>query len=160
MNPFDEWLAEAAGDSLLVDETEGGFRREAHDNCWSFSITPEQAQGLTQADVTAFIDAVVEARRRQLMRMPSGHFMTFYCWHDEQASQLRFSLVSASHGGLPFGAHLEECRELGLIVGLFLVAPHHNGIPLSEFGPLQEGVETEAIAVTPTPLKVWAKRLS
>lgn len=38
--------------------------------------------------------------------------MTFYCWHDVQMRAIRFSLVSSSHGRLPFGCATRTVDDL------------------------------------------------
>jgi hypothetical protein len=40
--------------------------------------------------------------------------MRFYCWCDDQARQLRFSLVSAGPSLLPFRCLVEPAAELGV----------------------------------------------
>ena len=60
--------------------------------------------------------------------------MRFYCWHDAQAGQLRFSLVSAGLEPLPFGCPVESEAELGQVVRDFLGA---------------------VAVVPPAPLPVW-----
>ena len=57
--------------------------------------------------------------------------MLFYGWHDAQVAQLRFSLVSADHGCLPFGCPVEPTADLELIVASFLESPYHDGISLA-----------------------------
>jgi hypothetical protein len=46
--------------------------------------------------------------------------MLLYCWHDGQADQLRLSLVSMSHGQLPFSGSIERVADLSLVVQAFL----------------------------------------
>jgi len=41
--------------------------------------------------------------------------MIFYCWHDRQARQLRFSLVSSAHGRLPFACEIEVTDMAGVV---------------------------------------------
>ena len=41
--------------------------------------------------------------------------MLFYCWHEAQTRQLRFSLVSAAHGRLPFGCAVDPEAKLASI---------------------------------------------
>jgi len=42
--------------------------------------------------------------------------MIFYCWHDFQVRQLRFSLVSKSHGRLPFGCETKQTTDLSSVI--------------------------------------------
>jgi hypothetical protein len=48
--------------------------------------------------------------------------MRFYCWHDTQAGQLRFSLVSACHAALPFECPIEPAADLAVVIWSFLGA--------------------------------------
>ncbi|WP_242607271.1 hypothetical protein [Comamonas thiooxydans] len=41
--------------------------------------------------------------------------MLFYCWHDAQTRQLRFSLVSSTHGRQPFGCAISPSAELAAV---------------------------------------------
>ncbi len=160
MRLLDEWLEDVTGDNLLIDESESGLEHEARNNLWSFSISSDQAQTLTKGDIKAFLDAVVEARRQQIMRMPDGrHSMTFYCWYDEQAIQLRFSLVSTSHGRLPFHTDIEVCKDLDYVAARFLTSPNHDGLPMSKFKPQPTAGNQEVEATAPASLQVWTKRL-
>ncbi len=80
---------------------------EARANMWVFSPTEDQARAITTRGVRDFIKAIGEERRSRL----AGAAMLFYCWHDRQARQLRFSLVSQSHGSLPFGCIVRQTDD-------------------------------------------------
>ena len=133
-NPFAGWLEEVASDPLTVDKSEEGLLFECRENLWTFSVSQRQAEVITVEDVLNFLSGVMQARERQLKARPGPiNPMVFYCWFDEQASQLRFSLVSTAHKRLPFGATVEETNNFAQIVKLFLSNRYHNGIPLEEF---------------------------
>ena len=160
INPFDEWLLEVANDPIVTDASKAGLSIEAHSNCWSFSINKEQAQSLTAGQVIEFLSAVQQARHQQILgRYGSTHPMLFYCWHDEQASQLCFSLVSASHDCLPFGCIVKEVSELSIVVNEFLENLYHDGIPLEEFVPLEAINIPEIDEPNRFVLNVWSKKL-
>ena len=97
-NPFPDWLAEVAADGMIVDP--GDIAREARENQWSFSLTAEMAVSVTIADLETFAAGVADVRRHWLSARRSAPMM-LYWWHDGQAGQLRFSLVSAAHARLP-----------------------------------------------------------
>jgi hypothetical protein len=143
-------LAEVAADAIVVrlDDIDA----EAHGNMWSFSFSPEQTAAIRVAEVVEFIQAIAAARGRWLAAHPSGP-MLMYCWHDEQAGQLRLSLVSASHGRLPFGCEVAPVEDLGAVVRSFLGSPYLAGIPWSELPPLA----ADEVANEPPPfvLPVW-----
>ena len=160
MSIFGDWFKEVSSDILVIDETESGLEIEARNNLWSFSISSDQIQGLTKFDVTVFLEDVIESRRQQIIQQFSGqHSMIFYCWHDEQAGQLRFSLVSVSHGCLPFHAHVEVRDKLEYIAERFLLSPYHEGLPIDEFKPQVEESSQGIGTRLPKTLQVWTKRL-
>ncbi len=139
-NPFPEWLEEVANDPLTVDASEKGLLPECQENFWTFSISQSQTEVTTVEDVLDFLSDVMQARERQVYaRSGPINPMVFYCWFDEQASQLRFSLVSASHDRLPFGAIVEETDDFAQVVELFLGSRYHNGIPVEEFIVVEVG---------------------
>lgn len=134
-NPFLDCLPEVSADEVIAAPDD--IWSEARGNLWSFSITAQQAATLGIEEVTSFVHAVAAARGRRLSARGSAP-MLFYCWHDEQAVQLRFSLVSASHDRLPFGCAVAKTDGLDSIVSSFLSSPYHDGIPqsaMSEAGP-------------------------
>ncbi len=144
------WLPDVIGDVVTVAPHDVGV--EARENQWSFSLTADEAAGMAVQDVEDFILAVVHARSASLLQnpLPRGG-MTFYCWFDEMACQLRFSIVSAKRDGLPFACTLKE-SPLSQIVSDFLTSNYHNGIPWSEFSEeVPPGIESP-----PASLPVWS----
>ncbi|AYM76477.1 hypothetical protein D9M09_12245 [Janthinobacterium agaricidamnosum] len=106
---FSNWLTMAKDDPVEIDPDD--INHEARANMWSFSPTDEETPQIHAADIVAFIGEVIAARRSAL----AGEDMLFYCWHDAQCRQLRFSLVSRSHGRLPFRCELRETQDMALI---------------------------------------------
>ena len=105
-----KWLALAQDDAVAIDSSD--INQEAMTNMWRFSPTDEELPEIHAADIIAFISQVIAARRNAL----GTDDMLFYCWHDAQCGQLRFSLVSRSHGRLPFRCAVRETHDLALIV--------------------------------------------
>ncbi|MDN2671881.1 hypothetical protein OX459_10805 [Janthinobacterium sp. SUN026] len=103
------WLEMAQDDEVFIDADD--INREAMENMWSFSPTDEETPHIEATDIVAFIEELIAARRSALV----GEQMLFYCWHDAQCRQLRFSLVSRSHGRLPFRREVRETQDLSLI---------------------------------------------
>lgn len=128
-NPLPGWLAEIAADSVAVHADNIGI--EASANMWSISLSPEQTEAVSAAEVEEFVRAIAVARGKWLAAHGKGP-MTLYCWHDEQAGQLRFSLVSASHGRVPFGCEVVPVEDLAAVVRGFLDSPYLSGIPWSD----------------------------
>jgi hypothetical protein len=156
-NPFPEWLEEVAADEIVVNAAD--IKAECFPNMWSFSLSFEMAEATTIQDVKDFVLKIVRARADQLQeRGFPPKSMVFYCWHDEQAAQLRFSLVSASHGHLPFGATLQSVEKLETIIGSWFNNPYLEGIPWDEFvevdpNDLEPEDEDEG---EPYVLQVWS----
>jgi hypothetical protein len=155
-NPFPEWLAEVAADAVIVDP--GNIAAEARENQWSFSITAEMAAVATIADVETFAAQVADARRAWLLARGAGP-MVLYWWHDRQAGQLRFSLVSAAHGRLPFACYVVPAPSLRTIAEEWLKSPNLDGIPWAELRPLTMGEKDEATEPLPVNLPVWSLQL-
>lgn len=152
MTAFRDWLIETSASDLTVDIGQDGLRHEAQSNQWGFSFTQEQVGGLSPEEVMTFLNDVLDTYSARLAQLNHGSRMVFYSWFDAQASELRFSLVSASHGSLPFDCPIKTVSSPAQIVELLLDASHHGGIPLSEF------VEHDC-PVNEVPLEVWAKEL-
>lgn len=123
-NPFPEWVAEVAADAVVVRP--GAPVAEARGNQWGFGLGPEQRAAVTATDVEEFVRAVVEARDRWLAERGLGP-MTFYCWHDAQAGQLRFSLVSAGGSRSLFGCPIEPVSLLRAVAQDFLSGGEPDG---------------------------------
>ena len=107
--PVYAWLEMAQDDDVLIDPDD--INHEAINNMCSFSPTEEETPQMHAADIVEFIEELIAARSSALV----GENMLFYCWHDAQCRQLRYSLVSRSHGRLPFRCELRETQDLALI---------------------------------------------
>ncbi len=153
-NPFVGWLAEVAADAVVIRPDD--LEAEAGGNLWSFSLSPEQAAAVSVAEVEAFANGVADARRVWISARRAGP-MDLYWWHDAQAGQLRFSLVSAVHSRLPFGCEVVPAASLAAVASDWLGAPHPHAIPRAEFRPLAASeADTEP---PPLGLLVWSVRL-
>jgi hypothetical protein len=91
---------------------------EARENLFYLGLAEAELALLTVPAVEQWQRAVVAGKRQQLLAQPGKYPMQVYCWHDAQASQLRFSLVSAA-ATLPFGCPL-RLAALSVIVQEFL----------------------------------------
>ena len=153
-NPFSEWLKDVASDDVVVNHS--NIEAEACGNLWSFSLSLEEAADVSVADVEEFAANVAESRRDGLLRRGAGP-MLLYWWHDEQAGQLRFSLVSTVHGRLPFGCEVLAVARLGEIAGDWLRSPHVSGIRRDElFRVTSDQQAPEPIRLV---LRVWSLQL-
>ncbi|MDN2696303.1 hypothetical protein O0882_08245 [Janthinobacterium sp. SUN073] len=126
----------AQDDEVFIDTDD--INHEAITNMWSFSPTDEETPQIHAADIVEFIGQVIAARRSAL----AGKDMLFYCWHDAQCRQLRFSLVSRSHGRLPFGCELRETQDMALIAERVVNGDWRIEDPMQ--APSEEGDEQEA----------------
>ncbi len=106
-------------DSLLLDaltqplHTSGNVLEEANENLFYLGLAESGLSLLTAPAVKEWLKKVLAGKRQQLQQQRGSQYpMQFYCWHDAQAMQLRFSLVSAA-AKLPFSCPL---RLVGLSV--------------------------------------------
>ena len=154
VNPCMSWLEEVSADEVVVDADE--IREEAIGNLRYFSVTREEAAAVTLDDIDAFAAKVVDACRAQLLAQDAPP-MVIYWWHDFQAGHLRFSMVSAAHGRLPFGCRVIPAAGIRQIAEEWLSSPWLHGIDLSTLrcAPLDEP-EPEPEVYT---LAVWAVQL-
>lgn len=143
------WFSMAKDDAVEIDPD--NINHEAMSNMWSFSPTDEETPQIHAADIVAFIGQVIAARSSALV----GEEMLFYCWHDAQCRQLRFSLVSRSHGRLPFRCEVRETQDLSLIADRVVNEDWRNEDFMQ--APSEEGDEQEPplfilpVFVTPVP---------
>ncbi len=129
---------------------------EARSNQWAFSLSEVQRSRVTPYAVEAFLREIILTRARWLEAHGAAP-MLFYCWHDEQAGQFRFSLVSAEHGRLPFGASVRRVPDLRNVVDSWMGSASSHDIPIAECLASEfERVETTA---APWALDVWVARL-
>ncbi|KHA76053.1 hypothetical protein NC77_26455 [Janthinobacterium lividum] len=125
----------AKDDAVEIDPDD--INHEAMTNMWSFSPTDEETPQIHAADIVAFIEELIAARSSALV----GEEMLFYCWHDAQCRQLRFSLVSRSHGRLPFRSEVRETQDLSLIADRVVNGDWRNEDFMQ--APSEEGDEQE-----------------
>lgn len=99
------WLTGMACDDVCLHPE--SINAEAQENMWAF----DRVTGASKTDWEEFVRALTVVRGNQLRaRGVPKRSATFYCWHDQQAGQLRVGVVSASHGRLPFGGAIESAH--------------------------------------------------
>jgi hypothetical protein len=152
LNAICYWLF-VAGDAIVIDPED--IVVESRSNLWAFSLTPEQAQALTPRDVAAFAADVIAGRRAQLATGDHAP-MIMYWYHDEQAGQLQFNIVSAKHGFLPFGCAVVLTPCIEEIADAWLRS-NHGVIPWEELKPLSSSNKPDEIA--PYRLPVWSVQI-
>ena len=111
---MERWLEVATNPDDEIGIYPDAINKEANGNMYVFS--PNKDENPTIGTVTAFVEQVIRHRRERLLNDYGGHPMTFYCWHDWQARQFRFSLVSQSHARLPFGCAIRETDDLTAVI--------------------------------------------
>lgn len=132
-DPFPGWLASMADEDVVVRPDD--IEAEAVGNLRSLALTREQAAAVSPSGVETFARGVGDARRAWLASRRTAP-MVLYWWHDEQAGHLRFSLVSESHGRLPFGCEIAPASTLAEIATSWLSSTSLFGIPWNEFKPV------------------------
>lgn len=156
-SPFDEWLPDVTADSITVN---GDVDVEARQNMWSFSLTPDQIGTLKTDDVVQFIEAIITSRSEQINKrhLPK---MVIYCWYDEMANQLRFSMVSVRNGvKLPFRCPVNSTDSITDVVSRYLTLGGSSR-KWSECSPEDTGIAYEAEPdMIPKALDVYATILA
>lgn len=127
------WLKDVVSDEIVIDPDD--INKEGNSNLWGVSFSEEEVRmhGLTLQEAKDFIQEAVRARKaqRSALRLPAGSLI-FYCWVDFLIGQLRFSLVSASHGRLPFGARLQAVDDVEVILRSWLKIYDSSVVPLED----------------------------
>jgi len=158
-------LAQAQSYPLHIGRSASDLLREARGNLRVFSTSQAEAATLQLQDVIQALHNVATTREQQLLEQHGNtHPMVFYCWVDEQAGQLRFSLVSAFHQKLPFSCTVKIVEQLADVVSAFLHSPYLNGISMSEFGETLAAGQQAPLAADMAEaanfvLDVWTTRL-
>lgn len=111
--------------SLLADalaqplHTAANVQEEARENLFYFALLESEMSLCTAPALEAWLEAVLTGKRQQLQQQRGRRYpMQFYCWHDAQASQLRFSLVAAT-ALLPFACPI-RLVESSVVVQEFI----------------------------------------
>src|SRR5688572_14895667 len=92
-------------DQIYIGDSLADLDTEITENLWLISMSAEDRSLLTLDDLLKFYAQLI-ANRASQVKAASKHGMIFYTWHDAQASQLRFCLISDFHPKLPFGAEI------------------------------------------------------
>ncbi len=130
---FFDRLSNIIEDGIFIGITLDDLETELKNNTWFLSASQQEVKVLGKEILAAFFDKVIENRLKQIKNTPEKHGMIFYMWFDEQASQIRFSLISDFHESLPFGnPRLIFLDTPDLIYEQFLDSEYHDGIPFSE----------------------------
>ena len=154
MTILKQWLPDILKDPPKVDPND--IETETRHNTWGFSLDSSHASVLKISDFIEFIHIIKNHRKIQISTP-----MTFYCWFDEQACQLRIGLVSVDKNNLPFGCKVEHEQDLSKIIESFKYSKYHNGIPSEEL----EKVDFDAVTeeennfIKNYVLKVWSEEL-
>ena len=120
-------IEEIVSAPLFVGENE---QEEIANNMWQISVSAELAKALTVVDFSIFLERVISNRKEQIRQTKSAPSMLFYLWFDEQASQIRFNIISNRGTGLPFACETALINEYGDILKGFLEHSCHDGIPI------------------------------
>jgi len=119
-------LEEIITDPLFI----GAKDEEISNNMWCVSVNSELAKVITFEDLSAFIERVIANRKEQIKTINPAANVLFYLWFDEQASQIRFNVISDDRTGLPFRCNVTLAEDYASILKDFLGHPYHDGIPL------------------------------
>jgi hypothetical protein len=116
LNDLDAILAE----NIVVGASIDDLQTEIDANMWWITASADVLESLSPNELLDFVMRLTDDRRAKIRHSNADHGMYFYLWFDEQAYQLRFSLISDMHTELPFGATLNIIDTPVPIVGAFL----------------------------------------
>jgi hypothetical protein len=139
-------LQEIVHDKLFIGSTKDDLTLELRSNTQLISFDENEKTILSVGALEDFFNAVIANRRQQILDAKISHGMIFYLWHDEMASQLRFSVISDFHEHLPFKAKIVPA-ELSEILQTFLAT--NSVIPWSDL--TIEVDSTDAFLEMPAP---------
>ena len=109
-------------------------------------------KGCDPQDLVGFLESAAEIRLGQAQKekiLPA----TFYAWYDDQAGQLRFSLVPGRADALPFRAPVDLVRASSDVIRDALTTWRPGFVP---FEDLTEAEWTEP-ATPGSRMRVWAR---
>lgn len=157
-----DWLAsfqDVREDAIFIGSSLDDLPAEIRTNQWLLTLSQEQCEYLTTADLLHLFVKIVANRQRQLDQAGCDHGMIFYLWFDEQALQLRFNLISDFHERLPFGCQLNILPTPEPILDRYLHYPYHETIPWEDLQEVSEG-ERAPDAEEPVVLDIFQLNLS
>jgi hypothetical protein len=115
-------------DEVFIGSSLDDLQAEIRENLCLISMSSEERATISLEALVDFYEKLIANRAEQITNF-GKHGMIFYTWHDAQASQLRFCLISDFHSKLPFGADIVPA-SLEEILEEFLASPDH--IPFSD----------------------------
>jgi len=107
------WLNELNEEVSLINSSD--LDDEANNHLVTFGASESDLTEWGKESVSNFILGCRDLYATKTNSLP----MQFYCWFDEQASQLRISAVSSEHNKLPFRCQLNVCDLSEMVQGLF-----------------------------------------
>ncbi|WP_204263115.1 hypothetical protein [Spongiivirga citrea] len=147
MNHFDLILEfkEVIRDRIFITTATDQLETEIESNCWSLSLSKEQAGFVSTHEFAALLDLIKQNRTEQLNNSDYDVNLIFYLWFDEQAGQIRFNLINENHSKLPFTSKVEFAENQKIIISDFLESEYLNGIPFSELDEKNLTIDRENI---------------
>ena len=156
---YQKTLKEYLDEPLFITEKNTELKKEMDRNYWWINGSMEQITSLNFQEWQQYLSTIISNRQEQLDNSSVDTDLLFYCYHDHQAGQLRFNVISASHTELPFGCKYKE-DTLDNILKAFLsdeffgVIPKEMLIPISDDeAEMLEKEDNEFVA------KVFIKKL-
>ncbi|MFV1922521.1 MAG: hypothetical protein ACMZ63_07960 [Methylotenera sp.] len=110
---LNKWLIELEEETVIVTST--NINEEAHGNMVTFGFNQNLLTEWGKESVSNFIKGCADLYSKKSNDLA----MVFYSWFDEQASQIRISAVSQSHGKLPFKCKLNRVKLNEVVNGIY-----------------------------------------
>jgi hypothetical protein len=138
--------------SILLTGATNQVKEEIYENMWVISLDENLTPSINKETVKNFIDTLIQQRQEQVTAL--NYPATLYLWHDEQAAQLRFNILSGHRFKLPFGCKVELQDTIDSILDEF-IARGNGYIPLEEIEFLNADEECDEMEILHT-VKVFS----
>lgn len=94
--------------------------QETDINMWTLSLGDSFLEIIDQKLLEDFMIKLLTKRKSQLIQIKPALNAIFYMWFDQQASQLRFNLISSAARKLPFGCKINRLSSYHSILQNFI----------------------------------------
>lgn len=122
MKVVERWLALVRQATSIYHDTQD-MNAQANANLFCFS--PREAD-IAELDLTVMQQFIADTEQHFASLLGPLQTMEFYCWHDVQVRQLRFSLISACHGRLPFNCEYQINSQVTQLLKSILIGDWLN----------------------------------
>ena len=138
-------LEEYVEERLYITDRTDEFQKEFDRNCWHINGSKEEVQSLNLDEWKSYLRHLIHDRQEQLNKSSVKTDLVIYFWHDEQAGQLRFNVITANHSKLPFACKYVEVPIEDVVVP-FINDKSPGFIPFDELKVVEKPSKVSLLA--------------